>query len=295
MGYEVNPQHSDTQAAIDAGLHLSDPIQLTPDSRVLGIVVPQGARLEQIDLEKYASRPTRKTGAFTLATVQSFYEFVNRYKTPETVIYADQDSTYFQAVFNGHVANQQPTEGSEGSEGKPFVHGAAGWGDFTAEYRCPLSTEWARWHGKSQHDADVDEKVGMRHKEYIQFIEDNLLDITAPPSGAMLQMVRAFETKKDISFKSAARLENGDIAFAYSEETKEVDGRLTLPEQFTITIPVFKGGIHYAIDAKLRCRIGSGGLVLWHELVRPHKSLEHAFTSVRDVISYETKLPIFYV
>ena len=292
MDYDKNADRKDIAAAIAAGIALGEPRTLV-SGRLLGALVPAGAVLQQIDLEKYQPRPTRKAGRVTLATAASFIDWVNRNKTPETVIYAKEGDTSFQAIFNGHEANVQPTQGTGDTEGGGFTDGRAGWGDFTAYYGCPLSDEWKRWFGNSQHDAD-DKKI-KSHAEFISFIEDNLLDITNPSSGQMLQSVRAFEAKRDVKFASAKRLDNGDVSFAYAEDTQQqmLPGSLSLPSVFSITIPVFKGGTAYVIDANLRYRITSGGLFLWYELIRPHKSLEHAFKQVREQIAEGTSVPTF--
>jgi uncharacterized protein YfdQ (DUF2303 family) len=283
MAYEKDPDDNNTQAAIDAGMCLGEPHLLDKDGTVLGVILPKGAQLQQLDLEKYLPTPRRKRGEVTLATAASFIDWVNRNKTPETVIYAKESNTSFLAIFNGHEANK------EGVAGNP------GWGDFTSRYDCPLSDEWKRWMEQSQHDTSVDSKKAMKHAEFIQFIEDNLLDITKPSSGLMLAAVRAFEAKRDVKFASAKRLDNGDVSFAYAEDTVQQlpPGTLALPSVFEVTIPVFQGGTPYVISANLRYRVTSGGLFLWYELVRPHKSLEHAFQQVGAQILEGTTVPTF--
>lgn len=163
--------------------------------------------------------------------------------------------------------------------------GRAGWGDFTATYDCPVSVEWKRWTEKSQHN--VDQKKGMEQAEFMAFLEDNLLDVTNPASGLLLQAVQSFEARKDASIKSATRLDNGSVVFNYTETINEVpqEGKLSLPSLFTITVPVFDGGAKYEQDARLRYRISSGKLILWYELVSPHKNLEHAFNGVLSQVN----------
>lgn len=299
MGMDYTNLDGESEAAVgfQAGRLLGTPSELLKE-KLMSVLVPQSAQLLQIDLQayedKYADRPRRLKGDTTLATAQSFVAFVNRHKTPETVISANEKLTSFRAVFNPDEPNGQPTPGAGDTDGGGFVLGRPGHADYTATYGCPVSIEWQRWMGKSQHAADS--KVGMKHDTFIQFIEDNLLDIVTPENGRMLQLVRAFEAKKDVKFASVRKLENGDTAFSFSEETEQIikDG-LSLPSQFTISIPVFNGGTLYAIDANLRYRVSQGGLTLWYELVRPHKSLEHAFKAVADQIREGTEVPVFDV
>jgi len=294
----MNLDDAQTNAAVTAELALNLG-QATPliNGKLVTVLQPAGASVVKIDLQeyedKYADRPRRARGVQVLATAQSLIDWVNRHKTPETYVTADEKATAFKAVFNGHTPNQQPA--GDTAKASDYVQGQPGYGDFGAAYNCPLSDEWRRWTGKSQHDRD--EKKGMGHAEFIQFIEDNMLDITQPDSAAMLAAIRSFEAKRDVQFKSAKRLDNGDVAFAYVEDTQQQTpaGHLSLPSKFEITIPVFQGGKLYAIDANLRHRVGPGGLVLFYELVRPHKSLEHAFNEVSEQIRTGTSVPMFAV
>lgn len=295
MSYEKDHDDNDLQAVLDAGMALGTPHPLDEDATGVAFVLPRGATLQQVDLEKYLPKPRRKTGNVTLATAQSFIDWVNRNKTPEAVIYAKESDTSFLAIFNGHHANSASPFQSSESKDSVFEAGASGWGDYTSRYNCPVSDEWKRWHGKSQHAAEP--KKGMPHAEFLQFIEDNLLDIKTPASGQLLASLGRFEARRDVKFVSGKRLDNGDVAFAYSEDTVQVtEGQsdLRLPSMFTIAIPVFKGGAVYEIDANLRYRATPGsGLTLWFELVRPHKSLEHAFTQVGADIAAGTSVPMF--
>lgn len=293
MSYESKDGLSGIAEAIAAGMALGELHEMDPNDTgrsIVGVLVPEGAKFEKLDLEAHLDAPRRKKGNITLTTAQSFIDWVNRNKTPETVIYAKESATSFQAIFNGHEANQQAAPGGEGAEGQSFQDGAPGWGDFTARYDCPLSPEWQRWMAKSQHAADP--KRGMSQAEFMAFLEDNLLDITNPDSAYLLQAARSFEVISSGGFKSAVRLENGDVKFNYADESQQV-GSCQLPSVFQITIPVFKGGVHYTLDVNLRYRTSGGSLTLWYELVRPHKSLEHAFNSVLDQIAEGTDVPVF--
>jgi uncharacterized protein YfdQ (DUF2303 family) len=132
----------------------------------------------------------------------------------------------------------------------------------------------------------------------MMFLEDNLLDITMPDSAMLLGAVRSFEAHSEAKFKNAVNLDNGSVEFRFTETVNEVaqDGKLSLPSLFEITVPVFDGGERYVIQARLRYRISGGGLVLWYELVRPHKIVEYAFNKVREqVIAGVGTVPVYDV
>lgn len=312
----MDKDSNNTLAAIQAGMLIGEPHDL--GHGLQAILRPANAAVDIIDTrdktEKYAAGPRRKTGNFTLGTALSFAAYVNAHKTAATAVYADKDDTLFTAVFNDHAAEgaiagppvsvelhsmdvsgeggaedltsaipNEVTEALLGLAKRAMAPRLAGWRDFQAIYSCPLSVEWVRWMEKSQHGSN---KQGMKHTDFVQFLEDNLLDITKPTAAELLQAVRSFEAKKDVKFGSAVRLENGDMSFNYTDETVQVggEGKLVMPDQFTITIPVFDGGAKYEVDARVRYRIANSGLSLWYELVRPHKVLEHAFNATRAVI-----------
>lgn len=298
MSYKDEPHIGEIDAAITAGMLMGEPRMLAGDELAV-VLVPQGAKLEQIDLraieQKYAEHPLRKTGSRALATAAAFIAYVNAHKDSATSIYAGKLNTTFSAVFNDHERNI-PDQQADGSETLPGLLGRPGHGDFRAAYACPLSVEWKRWTSRSQHEAEP--KKGMPQAEFMQFLEDNLLDITKPDSAMLLGAVRSFEAHQDVKFKSATRLQDGTITFNYQETINEVaqDGKLSMPEGFEITIPVFEGGTRYIVEARLRYRIQAGGLILWYELVRPHKVIEYAFNTVRDeIMAAVGQVPVYDV
>lgn len=312
---------SGIEAAIEAGTMIGEPKIIGESGRLVGVLVPAGARLEQIDMQKfedqYLDNPRRKTGTVSMVTAASFIAYVNAHKLASAAIYAKKSSTRFDAVFNDHEPEPRSTaiieereltdqERTQLPEGAKVQHvtlhmepmGAPGWRDFGASYLCPQSVEWVRWMKNSQHAADGERKAVMTQQDFMQFMEDNLPDIIKPTSSHLLQAVHSFEAKKDVAFKSAMRLQDGSVTFAYTESINEVaqEGKLSLPEQFTILIPVFEGGTKYELDARLRYRVGNGGLKLWYELVRPHKVLEHAFNTVLDeVLKGVVDVPVYHV
>jgi uncharacterized protein YfdQ (DUF2303 family) len=328
MAYEEDQfsgEHRDVSAAVAAGMSIGRVLEIAHG--ISGVMLPAGAKLERFDMhelaEKHADNPSRKKGERSLATAQSFIAYVNAHKQASTAIYASKDRTRFDAVFNDH--EPEPREGNtagatlqerepsdeekaalpEGATIKA-VHevtldldvsaGLPGWGDFKAAYACPLSVEWKRWMAKSQHEKE--RKEGMAQADFMQFLEDNLQDVVRPEGALLLTAAHNFEAKKDVSFKSATRLQDGSIAFLYDEKVNEVSqpGKIALPSEFTICIPVFEGGAKYEVDARLRYRVNGGGLVLWYELVKTHKILEHAFNTVLQEVSEGTKdVPIYSV
>lgn len=260
-------QTIDTTAAAALGAALGDPKAVHDGAKPFA-VVPEGFRLES--LESTLPAPVRASGTVALRDAQCFIDFVQRYRSEATMLYGTVNPPAFKAVFNDHEA------------------GAPGWRDHVATYNCPLSVEWGVW-------SKADGKQ-MAQADFAKFIEDNAPDIATPPAADMIEISRTLEAKKKVNFASGVRLDNGQTEFTYEEEIQGTasKGRLQIPQTFTIGVAVLEGGPKYAMNARLRYRIGDkGALVLWYDLERPHKILEDAVREVREFIQSALGVRVF--
>lgn len=252
------------QAAINAGLTMAE---IRTIENVPFVVVPEGATVES--LERYLSKPARKSGIVTLRDTKSFIMYVNAHKSQGTDIYGNYQKPCFTAVLNDHAVDYP------------------GWKDHRAQYNCPQSIEWQTWTRSN--------KGTMSQEQFAQFIEDNLPDIAQPPAAEMLEISRTLEAKKKVNFASGIRLSNGQNELTYEESISGTagKGKFVVPEMFVIGIPVLEGGARYAVEARLRYRIGEkGNLTMWYELVRSHKIMEDAVKAVCEEIETQTELKI---
>lgn len=230
-------------------------------------VVPEGYKLH--GLETFGANPWRKKGDVELHDAESFTRYFNRHANEGSQIYATKNPPRFIGVLNDHT-NSMPD-----------------WKDFRAVYSCPLSHEWKVW-------AANDGKA-MSQVDFAVFIEKNLLDIVHPDSSYILEVSRTLEAKKKVSFASGVRLTNGEHQLIYEEEIQGTTskGKLDIPEGFVLGVAVLEGGEPYRIEANLRYRIKEATLVMWYELVRPHKILEDAVNQVFKDIENATARQIF--
>lgn len=227
------------------------------------LVVPHDMKVHS--LEHLLPAPLRKKGTRQFKDSASFIHYVNEHKLESTSLAYSIDPPKFLATIDDHGATP-------------------GWRDHLAVYDCPLAKEWVIWtfnSGKAKNQTD-----------FAKFIEDNLPDVANPPAADMLEISRTLEAKKAVNFKSGVRLSDGKNEFTYEEDIKgtAANGRLAIPEEFTIGIPVLEGGPRYAVQARLRYRIQDAKLVMWFDLVRPHKILEDAIGEVRNAIAEATDL-----
>ncbi|EQM69989.1 DUF2303 family protein [Pseudomonas tohonis] len=250
---------------------LATPISLLPDD----------VKVES--LEHLLPAPTRTKVSRTLLDAASFIEYANRFKSPATSLFCNgPDERGFKAIFDYH----QP--------------GQPAWGDHTALYVCPTTTEWSRWLKANRQP--------FEQADFAAFIEDNIKDIVVPPEDTqapsaadMLEISRTLSAQKNLQFRQGVRLDNGAVQFTFNEEINGQAGnagQLSIPEQFYIGVKPFLGGDTFCIPARFRWRItDKQALSIRFELVRPDKVLEMAYSAVReqiqkglaDVPMYESK------
>lgn len=265
------------QSAIDVGAALAGPKILTDVGAESFVIVPEGYALH--GLERYQENPSRKRGNVSLDTVESFTAYVKRHADQNaTTIFADAEHCHLTAVINDHADNHD---------------GMPNWGDFRARYICPLSDPWGIWVGNNG--------VPMTQANFAAFIEDNLPDIVGKEDGPdpadMLIVSRNLEARSAVTFAQGTRLQTGDVELSFIEKTdatvNATKGKIAVPENFDIGIPVFRNGTNYRITARLRYRINDGKLSMWYDLLRWKQVKDDAFNNVVKTVQ-ELDLPVFY-
>lgn len=237
-------------------------------------IVPEGFKLQ--DLESYMPAPVRIRQAITHRSVESFLSYVERFLSPQTVVFAvvDENNPKFTACFDYH--NRVKHEG--GAVDEPS------WCGHRAVLESVPTPEWTTWKGNN--------KKQFNQRDFALFIEDNAPDIIEPKSADMLAMSRSIIAKKNVDFSSDIRLDNGQVQFTYIENIQGSmqKGNMAIPERFRLQIPVFQGGETYEFEARFRYSIADGGkLALSYDLHRAHKIIEAA--AKRVMVQIQTKFP----
>lgn len=246
------------------------------------IVWPNGQRVDS--LEKYQATPLRKRATVTVKDPDSFIDYVRRHQEPGTTLFGDlsTEGASFTAILDYHLPNGDPAA--------PDFHGGTpGW----AQHQCKLvlqhSPEWQAWAAK---DGEA-----FSQAEFAQFLEENRLDIVEPEAGQIIDIAKSLEATTGSKFESAIRLDNGDRKFKYEQQTTAKAGErgeLTIPEKLKLKLPVFVNGPAFPLEAFFRYRLANGGLVLFYNLIRPHKVIEAAVETAREAIEGETKLQVHH-
>lgn len=230
-------------------------------------VVPESARVE--DLEHLLPAPTRVSGNVTAKSVDTFCVYTNRYKTENTAIFGDHQGFILIGIIDYHPV------------------AAAAWASHRLTYEAPRSIEWETWTGSN--------KKTMAQADFAQFIEDNVVDIRSPAGAAVLEVARGLQAKKSVQFASAIRLSDGAQEFTYSEtiDGTTSKGKVRIPEEFSLGIPVFFGGPAYEVRARLRYRIKDGALSLWYDLYRPEHIEKDAFGAICAEVAEKTSIAVW--
>lgn len=254
----------DLKAAIDFGK--KQVIQTKFDETPV-FILPSDMKVEALkDIAEQhyqrQERPQQLKQSVQLTTEDSFVEYFNRYATESSTIFVDDKTSVFTAVLDYHDDPAKPA-----------------WKRHTANYSCPKTKEWGSW-------IECNNKK-MTQEEFALFIEDNLKEIIKPNGADMLQIAANLKAKNDVDFKSAIRLDNGQVQFAYTETVSGqagLNGQMQIPEKIKLIIaPYFKGAA-YEIEARFRYRITPQGLQMWYTLIRPHIFSDDAFTDIVEKV-----------
>jgi len=280
-----NPTAGNIDAAIRAGIAIggAEPKTPYPDAasipegveEVPFVIVPQGHQVQSLAAQVLREFPRRRTATVSLGDAASFIEYVTAFKLPETRIFADPKSDVLTAIFDYHQA---------GAEGQPR------WGAHRATLTLAHTEAWTRWTAMDGKKVD--------QLEFAEFVEDNLMDIADPDGSTILQVSRSLEATKNIGFKSALRLDNGQSQLSYVEQidgSAQVDNRsVQIPEKFIVAVIPFDGGeLQYRLEARLRYRIAQGGkLSIGFDLLRPDLIEDDAFKKTLATIGEKVGLPI---
>ncbi|WP_289172456.1 DUF2303 family protein [uncultured Parasutterella sp.] len=244
------------------------------------IVLPESEDSWSLHCEEaLLAAPKRTRGQTKINDIDSFLAFVKDYAGQYTSMYIKADLKNLEflatAIFNDNKKN------------------FAQWADHKALYKPVTSTDWDAWISRN--------KLRTSQEEFALFLDEHIEDIVgddheAPSAATVLEAVTNLYDCRNVTFGSKVSLSNGMTSFEYKEQDGG-SGRLQVPTEFLIGIPVFADGAGYKIRAKLRYKIdrGSGALCLWYELQRVEKVFEKAIlTQMEKLNSLSDLMPIYY-
>lgn len=238
----------------------------------------QGAMVmsEAINLaDLRAPGPRRRKGTSRHAELDSFCEYVNRFKCDDSVVWSDVEAMQLCAQLNYHPGGPKPD--------------STGWGDHRALYLCPPSPQWRKW--SEMHDRT------MNQVAFAEFIDENLHDLAGgkgteyPEPMTVLEMARKLQVHTKGTYKRTIHPTTGDHELVCTQETES--SSTPIPRAFQIGIPVFEGGEVWSIEVRIMLRVRDGQALF---TLQPHRMpdiLREAFGEVRDKAETAVELPVF--
>jgi uncharacterized protein YfdQ (DUF2303 family) len=228
--------------------------------------LPEGWKVES--LEQFQERPNRIKAAHTFVSTVSLAAYLNRFATAATMVTVDYKAARISAVIDG----DEP--------------GLPAFKAHQAAYVAQIDERLAEWL-----------KLGpMTQAQFGEFLEDRALDVKHPDPATVYEMVMTFEATKKVDFKSAQRLRDGSFQILYVEDTEQ-RGALTMPDHFTLLLPVYRGMEPQPLKFMVRHRINEGALRFTVKMHDEEQVKRAAFERCVDALKTELKveLPLFVV
>lgn len=265
------------QTLLDAGSALGAP-KVVPGYLPV-VIVPDGFTAEPLFHETLPPLPDHIRQTVNFHSADSFIGYLNVFKDNLTRVFCAVPATgltgcpAFEAILDYHtaVANHLPSRCSH-----------------RAKYTCPLSLEWLTWagcHGKP-----------MTQKEFVEFVDDNVVDIVSPKAADVLELARDFNAKTEVKFASKVNAITGGVSLNYQEDTESggpAAGQLKAFDRMTLSIPVFDGEEPRTIEAKVQWVPRDGKLAVTVKLYRPSQAKAEEFVKLRSAIAAELGIPVW--
>lgn len=197
----------------------------------------------------------------------SLVAYVNRFKTDNTVIFADVEEKTISAVIDYHKA---------ASEGPGLV-------EHRAVLQLAHSHEWETWGAISGRMYD--------QKAFARMLDVNSDDIASPAAAELLEKVMDLEMSTSITVQR--KLVQTGSARGEGGVNRKVDGT-ALPAFFILRIPVFTGEPSVEVRAMTLDNIdgNTGKISLGLELVRQRIIIEQELARITREIATLTSVPM---
>lgn len=244
--------------------------QELPDGRQF-IIHPPGFIVKDITRPENVTPPLPKyiKQDVEVQTKDALIEYLERFKTTDTVVFANIEEDTIIAVIDYH--------GDTGSgPSKPAIT------SHRAALELQKSVAWGTWCG-------VDNCM-VRQAEFARFIEENSEDIVSPTGAALLEMVLDLEKSKTIRVVRKMRSAGSDAG--EGGNTIEVNGT-ELPNVFNLSIPVYFGENPVPVRAFTRDALSTDKIItIGFSLARLEQIRQAEFLRISQEIATATGVPM---
>lgn len=261
-----DPASTDAAVVADLAAKAAAPQVVDPDKVH---VVADGVQV--LDLDRFLESPRRKKGTYHPATVSALIAYAKEHETEGTTIWVDKTASKVTAVINDH--GQTP-----------------GWRGHTATLQLQTSPEWKHWLAKDGQYFD--------QEDFAEHLQDGIEEIRNPDAATMLEIAQTIQGATKADWRTATRLDNGEVSFAYHEQIEATAGRkahLEIPQTFDLAISPFYGEAPFELSARLRYRIREGNLRIGYKLGRPHDVVVAVLGGIAERLSGEAGFAHVYL
>lgn len=244
------------------------------------IIHPPGFVAKEVPvLPQNVERPIPKwtSQIVNLQNESSLTEYINRFKNTDTAIFADITTDTVVSIIDYHHEAGGNMDGVGIPEG--FVMPALK--SHRAVLKLPKSIEWETWRKSDE--------VRMSQLDFVCFLEDNAVDVKDPDGASLLELCSDLEATRDVKFGATVRAGAVDNLSYVKESGAQSRGKVALPLEIGLMIPVYFGDEEVELRAKLRRKVDSDGcLEIWYKLMRPENVRQNRFQTIVQRIFTET-------
>lgn len=213
--------------------------------------------------------PKRATAVVGIDTATSLIDYMNRFKNPNSMLFADADS----GVIHGVIDYHKESFGSD-VEARLCTH--------RATLELSESEEWETW-------TNGDERL-MKHVDFATFLEENQWDVSKPTGADLLEICRDLQVKGDMSFGSSIRMGDTVQINYQKEDDVSTKNQMALPAQFEITIPVYFGEQAVRVLCFMRRNVSDGRLSLGYKMSQRVLTERREFARIVGEVQAKTGL-----
>lgn len=263
---------TETESVADLARKSAAPSTIKTDDGREFLVFSEGATVREISDEHslQVTKPRYIKQQVTLQTQDSLVDYVKRFKSANTTLFADIGGNTIVGLMDYHAPS------------------AADHVSHRATLTLPFSEEWRIWTSISG--------TLKGQLDFARFVEENAADVRTPSAGELLDACRDLQVRRKVNFIKAVRTASDNENFEWSEETNATTkkGDLELPTKFTLGLPVYFGEAETELNAFLRWRLDDGTLTLGIQLHRVEHVRQAVFKQVVTAVSEATGCQVVF-
>lgn len=243
------------------------------EREIVEVLVPEGFERHTVDLERYSSGPRRMRGTVTVRDLESFTRYVERYKSSETVVFADGSQRKATGILDyAAYAAELP-----------------GWGEWRVVLELRETTRWKAWRQMTE--------GWMDQADFATFVEMYARDVVEPPAADVYTLARDLKVTSNRTYERSVNEHSGSVDLIYNETVQGTNrtGKSTVPEEMTITVTPYEGGEPLTMHGYLSFRLQEGRCVFRYQIdADARDALDEYFDSLVSRLGDESDVPLFH-